>query len=99
VISDAGRRSIPQEPKIKAAKEELAVVQTELEALNLKVQTEVRCGDPAMEVFKAAHLADISAIVVSSTDRNALLEYSAPSLCANILHQSWYPTIYFPPKR
>lgn len=99
VISDAVRRSIPQEPKIKAAKDALASVQAELEALNLKVSSEVRCGDPVMEVFKAAHLADISAIAVSSTDRNVLMEYSAPSLSVNILHQSWYPTIYFPPKR
>lgn len=99
IISDAGRRSIPQEPKIKAAKEELAIVQAELEALNLKVHAEVRCGNPVMEVFKAAHLADISAIAVSSTDRSLLMEYSAPSLSLEILHQSWYPTIYFPPKR
>ncbi|MGI0488336.1 universal stress protein [Pantanalinema rosaneae CENA516] len=99
VISDAGRRSIPKEPMIKAAKDELATVQAELEPLNLKVHSEVRCGDPVVELFKAAYLADISAIVVSSTDRNAILEYSAPSLCVEILHQSWYPTIYFPPKR
>lgn len=80
------------------AQTKLDGIKQELEALNLKVKTEVRIGEPIIEITKVAVEEDISAIAFAMIHRNAFLSLASPSLGESILRQVWFPQIFFSPK-
>lgn len=100
VVDDAARREVPIEHRLAQAEAALVKVKADLEqTLELQVLTEVRRGSPLTELWHTASMADVSAIVVASLDRGALINAGSPSLTLEILRNSWFPVIFLPPKR
>lgn len=99
VVDDGGRREVPHEHQLRQAQENLQTVKTELEALGLQVDIDVRLGDPVTKILEAAMECDISAVAISSESLGRLLEWSAPSFAANLMRRSWYPVLFFPPNK
>lgn len=95
IIDDCDRRVIPPEPFIQEAQTHLAAVKADLEALNLKILTDVRLGTPLLHVIEASMEPDVSAIAVCHNPRN-LLQLSVPSFAQSLLRHSWHPVLYFP---
>jgi len=96
VINEGGR--MPEET-IKARQEEaekrIAAVKQDLEGIGLKVETQVRRGNPTVEIINAVMTKDVSAIAVGSDDRGGLLPWPVPSLANELLRSSWYPVLFF----
>lgn len=100
VVDDGGRRGMPKEYQLDAARETLAKTKAVLEAPGVQINPiEVRQGNPIVEVLEAAKMSDVSAIVTSSGSLGKLQEWSSPSFAGELLRRSWHPLIYFPPKR
>ena len=99
VVDSVGRQAILKEHRIKEAKEQLETVKTELKALGITVNTEVREGNPLHEIMDAALKFDITAIAIASSKRNSLLEFTAPSFANDLIRRSWFPVTFFSPKR
>jgi nucleotide-binding universal stress UspA family protein len=100
VVDPSGRSgAVLKESRVKEAESKLAEAKAGLEELGLRVETEVRVGEPVPEVLKAAEVHDISAIASSSGSLGKLIEWSVPSFTGEILRRSWHPVIYFPPTR
>lgn len=97
VVDDGGRQEVLTQSRLKAAKEKLEVVKAELETLGLKVNTEVRQGNPLHEILEAALYFDISAIAIATDPKPNLLSWAAPSCANEILRRSWFPVLYFSP--
>jgi nucleotide-binding universal stress UspA family protein len=97
VIDEGGRKIIPKEYQIEQDKEKLAVVKADLETVGLRVETEVRTGEPILEILAAAAERDISVIAASSATMGKLIEWTTPSFASEILSRSWHPVLYFPP--
>jgi nucleotide-binding universal stress UspA family protein len=87
------------EYRLNDARRELESVQARLEKLGLQVQSEVRQGTPVLEVLTAAEENDISAIAVATSHRSNMLEWLAVRrINEDILHQLWFPLLFFSPK-
>lgn len=99
-VEAVGRRDVPRDYQIQAARDALTGIKAELEAVNLTADpVEVRQGDPVVEVLEAAQMGDISAIATSSDSIGKLMEWSIPSFTGELLRRSWHPILYFPPKK
>ncbi|WP_017304695.1 universal stress protein [Spirulina subsalsa] len=99
VLGDVGRKELLQDYKFQAAQERLAEVKAELEGVGLEVNTALRSGNPLQEILEAALTFDITAIATSTRNRNALLEFTAPSFSNEVLRRCWFPVLFFSPKR
>ncbi len=95
VVDDAGRRGVPIEYRLKEAHSKLEAVKAELEELNLQVNTEVRQGNPLLEILDAAVDFDISSIAIGSVAKNNLFEWTTPSFANEVLRRSWFPVLFF----
>jgi nucleotide-binding universal stress UspA family protein len=99
VVEGIRRRDVPIHYQIEKAQQELESVATALATLGVSIDAvEVREGDPIVEVLAAAQMADVSAIVTTSTNANKLLKWSTPQFTDELLRRSWHPILYFPPK-
>lgn len=99
VVDDCGRQEVIKESRLKEAKEKIEKTKEELEQLGLKVNTEVREGNPMQEILDAALTYDISAIAIADDYRNKLLEWTAPSFTKDLLCRSWFPILLFSPAK
>jgi nucleotide-binding universal stress UspA family protein len=99
VVEEGGRREIPKDYQLKEAQEKLAQVKAELEPLGLQVTTQVRLGDPYMEILDAALEFDISAIAIASDNFGKLIEFPVRSFAGELMRRSWHPVLFFPPQR
>ncbi|MGG6292965.1 universal stress protein [Leptolyngbya sp. AN02str] len=99
VVEPSHRNPELQANELDVAKKELAKVKSELEALEIKVDTQVLVGNAVTEVLNLAIDYDISAIASSSRTLGKLIELSVPSFTGEVLRRSWHPVVYFPPKR
>lgn len=99
VIDEGGRSQELVEYHLQEAHQKLNTVKEKLEAFDLTVTTEVRQGNPLQEILDAALHYDISAIAIASDYRNNLFEWTVPSLANDVLNRSWFPVLYFSPKR
>ncbi|MFP4578182.1 MAG: universal stress protein, partial [Coleofasciculus sp.] len=77
--------------------EKLKPIKADLEALGLQVKTEVRVGNPYLEVLDAATVFDISAIAVSSETIGSIIELPIRSFAGELMRRSWHPVLFFPP--
>lgn len=93
VVEDSGRmaRSNPEQAQI-----ELDKVKADLEGFGTEIKTEVRLGDPLIEILKSGEVNDISAIAICSGKSSGLLKLTVPSFTTAILRASWHPIIHFP---
>lgn len=99
VVEGIRRRDIPIDYQLKNAQQALEAVADELRTDGIIVDpVEVREGDPIVEVLAAAQMADVSAIVATSSSTNKLLQWSVPQFMEELLRRSWHPLLYFPPK-
>lgn len=86
--------------RLKDAREDLEKVKARLEAVGLQVTIQVRQGNRILEILEAASEDDISAIAIATDHRNNLLEWlAARRVSDEILHQIWFPLLFFSPKR
>ncbi len=98
-VVDNGRRQAEiTQYHLSQAREKLSAIKTQLENLNVAVETEVRQGNPLQEILATALTHDISAIAVGN-NRSTLSEWTVPSLANDILSRSWFPLLYFSPKK
>ena len=89
-------RDVPLDSSVKAAKVSLVEAARPLQTLGLTVDTQVTTGEFVSTLLSAARTQDISAIAITSTKRNLLLELSVPSKTNKILRRSLYPLLFFP---
>ncbi|HAC63272.1 MAG TPA: universal stress protein UspA-like protein [Cyanothece sp. UBA12306] len=99
VIDDGGRTEVLTEYHLQEAQEKLKIVQAELESLDLTVETKVCQGNPFHEIVDTALHFDISAIAIASDYRSNILEWTVPSLANEVLNKSWFPLLFFSPKK
>ena len=99
VVEEGGRTAILAKNRLQEAKENIVKAKEELEAIGLEVNTEVRQGNPIHEILDAALEFDISAIAIASDYRNTLLEWTAPSFANDFMRRSWFPLVFFSPKK
>jgi len=98
VVEEGGRRDYKDASyELEKAHTELEKVKEDLSSLNVEVEVEVRQGEIIPQIFESALMHDISAIAVSSSRRNKILEWSSPSISNKILRRSWHPILYFSP--
>ncbi len=99
VVENISRDPGVTESRLNDARRELESVQVRLEKLGLQVQSQVRQGTPVLEVLTAAEEDDISAIAVATCHRSNMLEWLAVRrINEDILHQLWFPLLFFSPK-
>lgn len=96
-VPDGGRRELRGPEQLEHARQKLETIKQDLSSLDLQVNIEVRRGEPIIELLDAALEFDISAIAISSTRTNKILEWSAPSFSNEVLRRSWHPVIFFSP--
>ena len=99
VVDDCITRGVVVEDRIKQAQTSLASVKAELESLNLKVNMEVRKGNPLQETLAAAMDFDITAIAIATDYRNNLLQWTVRSYANDMMRSSWFPILLFSPKK
>lgn len=100
VIDDGYRRGMPIEYKIETATKKLVQVKSELETIGLEVITEVREGNALHEVLNVALTHDISCVAIASDySKKNILDSVVPSLATEILKNSWFPVLFFSPKK
>ena len=99
VIDDVGRTEVITNHRLQEAAEKLDALKVELEQLGLQVNIEVRQGNPLNELLDAAVTFDISAIAIASDYRANLLEWTVPSFANDVVHRSWFPVLFFSPKK
>ncbi len=99
VVEDSGRQAIFKEVRVTEATEKLELVKKDLEDLGIEVNTVVRTGNPLHEIMDAALEFDISAIAIATDYRNTLLQWTAPSFANNLIRSSWFPILFFSPKK
>ena len=99
VIEDGSRQKVITESRIQSAKEKLEAVKAELEQLNIQVNTEVRQGDRLPEILDAALNFDISAIAIATDYRRNLFNWTVSSCVDEVLHRSWFPILFFSPRK
>ncbi len=93
-VIDTGSRFQKDEADVKA---QLAQAQAELEAVGLTVEIRLKKGTPMEQIMRTATVEDISAIALSDSKPNRLLEWSVSSFGTEVLRQSWHPVLFFPP--
>jgi len=96
VISEGGR--VPketQQARQQEAQQRITEVEQSLASVGLKVESQVRIGNPTLEIIDAVMSKDVSAIAVGSNDRGGLLQWTVPSLANELLRSSWYPVLFF----
>jgi nucleotide-binding universal stress UspA family protein len=96
VFDNTGIQRIQIEALQKEAEEKIAGVKADLESVGLKVQSTVKMGNPLATTLDIAIKEDISAIAIASKPRNQLLELTVHSFASDLLHRSWFPTLFFP---
>ncbi len=99
VIDEGGRSQELSDYRLQQAQEKLNQVQQELETLNLTVTTEIRQGNPLHEILHAAIEYNITAIATACQYRSNFLAWTTPSLANDILSHSWFPVLFFSPKK
>jgi len=97
VIEEVGRKPVSKEQQVQVAQEKLKQIKADLEALGLQVKTEVRVGNPYLEVLDAATVFDIRAIAVSSETIGSIIELPIRSFAGELMRRSWHPVLFFPP--
>jgi nucleotide-binding universal stress UspA family protein len=99
VVDDSIRRGMPIEYRLEEAQEKIQPAKRELESVGLTVHTEVRQGNPLLEVLAAAQTYDISAIAIGADYRASILEWTVPSFANEVFRRSWFPVLFFSPKK
>lgn len=99
VVEDGGRTAMLSEHRIEEAKSKLVEVKSEFESLGIEVNTTVRQGSPIQEITSVALEYDISAIAIATNYRNTLLQWTAPSFANELMRSSWFPIVFFSPKK
>ncbi len=97
VVSEGGRKELNKDILLKEAQAQLEPVKAELEQLGLEVNTQVRAGNPYVEMLDAAMVFDISAIAISSDRLGKLIEWPVRSFAGELMRRSWHPVLFFPP--
>jgi nucleotide-binding universal stress UspA family protein len=98
VVEEAREKLVTQQRLIEAEKR-LNGFKADLEKLSIKVEIDIRQGNLIHETLDAAYEWDITAIAIASKTQSRLLEWTVPSLAQEVLHYSWFPILFFSPKK
>ncbi|NJM56542.1 MAG: universal stress protein [Synechococcales cyanobacterium RU_4_20] len=93
-VIDTASRFPKDEAEVKA---KLGAAKADLESVGLKVETRLLRGLPMEQLMRAATVENISAIALSDSKPNRLLDWSVSSFGTEVLRQSWHPVLFFPP--
>lgn len=96
VLDNSGIQRMQIDALRKEAESKIAIAKQELESVGLEVKAEVKIGSPLATTLELAVTEDISAIAIASKPRNQLLELTVHSFASDLLHRSWFPTLFFP---
>ncbi|OUC15860.1 MAG: hypothetical protein B0A82_04640 [Alkalinema sp. CACIAM 70d] len=96
VIAEGGRLTPAPETQIEQAQTTLTTIAAQLQALNIQPIQVIRQGEPATTLLEVAQTYDVSAIAIASNTLGKLLEWSVPSLAAELLRRSWHPVLFLP---
>lgn len=99
ILEQRVRQQLIHNYKLQKAQERLESLKTELEALDIEVNIEVRQGLPLQEIIAAAIDFDISAIAIATDYRSNILDWTVASVVSEILHRIWFPLLFFSPKK
>jgi nucleotide-binding universal stress UspA family protein len=95
-IIDAGiLREVPKDSLLKEAREKLAVVQKDLEALDIQVDIEVSLGEPVPDLLELARMSDICALAIGGKNLGSSWDW-VRNYTRDILRRSSEPVIFFP---
>ncbi|HBL12804.1 MAG TPA: universal stress protein UspA-like protein [Cyanobacteria bacterium UBA11162] len=97
VVEDVGRTPILKDQQIQVAQKKLEQIKIELAPLGLEVNTEVRQGNPYLEILDAATVFDISAIAISSDRIGKIIDWPVRSFAGELMRRCWHPILFFPP--
>lgn len=95
VVDDTGRRELDKEHRMQLAQQKLTAAKAELEHLQLRVDVELRRGEPVVELLEAAQYHDISAIAIASNNLGKIWELPIASFTGEVLRRSWHPVLFF----
>jgi len=96
VIDDVSRSEILVNNRISEIETKLNKVKEELQSLGLEVEVMLKIGNPLLETLDVALNEDISAIAVTDDREYGLLDWTIPSFTQKVLHNSWFPVVFFP---
>jgi nucleotide-binding universal stress UspA family protein len=99
IVEETARSQEVSANRITLAETKIAEVKQELESVGLKVNTIVIQGEPVPEILRAALNFDISAIAIASDYNTNFLQRVVPHIAQELLHRSWFPLLFFSPKR
>lgn len=85
--------------QLQQAQATLEHLKDNLASLDIQVITQLRQGNPILEIQAEALEHDISAIALSSNNVGKIWELSIPSFTGEMLRRSWHPVLFFPPPR
>lgn len=95
-IIDAGiLPEVPKDSLLQEAHQKLAAIKTELEALDLQVDIEVRLGEPVPDILEIARMTDICAIALGGKNLGSSWDWLR-NFTREILRRSCEPVIFFP---
>lgn len=99
VVDDNSRDPLLTKQKLEQGTQKLASVKNELEQFSVKIESRVSVGVPMLEVLKTAYDEEISVIVIARANTGMIKEILAPSLAREFMHRSWFPLLFFSPKK
>lgn len=99
VVDDNRREPLVTKQKLEQAAKKLSSIKNELEKFSVKVDTKVKEGIPMLEVLKIAYDEEISVIAIARANTGKLKEILAPSLAKEFVHRSWFPLLFFSPRK
>ncbi|ACK69465.1 UspA domain protein [Gloeothece citriformis PCC 7424] len=99
VIEDKGRNETLTTHRLEEARQRLNALKQELEALDLKVNVEVRQGNFLQEIVKVAVDCDITAIAIAKEYSSNILNWTVSNVASEVLHRVWFPLLFFSPKK
>jgi nucleotide-binding universal stress UspA family protein len=94
IFEEQGMRNLPPKYSEAEARQKLESAKQELTQIGLKVETELRQGEPIMGIMNAALEHDISSILVTS--KQNWLQWSVRGFAEELLRSSWHPVLYLP---
>lgn len=99
IVDDTARDRVLVKQRIEKAEAKLTATKAELAELGLTVASEIREGNFLQEILDAAMNYDITAIAIASNYKTGLLKLVIPSDMETILRSSWFPVLFFSPKK
>lgn len=95
VIDESENNSSASQQKRNYAQEKIQLAQQQLTDSGIITKTMIRLGNPIHELLQVATEEDITLIAMGHKSRSNVLQWTMPNFAQDILHQSWFPLLFF----